>query len=191
MTEEKGEPFWALASPLGGTGFAMTVWVVGFVFSGIVMPSSGIAAAAVNLLIFAGLTQFVAGIIEFRRGSHALGYTHGSYGAFGISTGLLFYTTLGCNIFPFPDPATMAMYWIGWAIITVILAITTIPVSKMFSIALWWLVIVFILFAIGGYSTPILNIGGYLTSALGLYTFYVVAAFSINTSFGKNIIPIK
>jgi succinate-acetate transporter protein len=189
MAEEKSE--WALASPLGGTGFGMAVWTVGFAFSGLIPVGAGLASAAVNLLWFAGFAQFIAAIIEFRRGSHALGYTHGSYGIFGLATGFMFYTTLGTGTFTFPVAAAMAWYWIGWALISVILAVTTIPVSKMFSVDLWWLAIVFVLFAAGSYSILITHIAAWMLIAMALYTWYIVAAFSINTSFGKNIVPVK
>lgn len=180
---------WALASPLGGAGFGMACFTTGFAFTGLFPASEGFAMFLPMVLLYAGVAQFIAGIIEFARGSHGLGFTHGTYGVWGMGTALLFYSQLAGLVPPASGPA-MAVYWIGWAIITAVLVGTTWPISKMFSGALMWLVIVFILFAASTAYAPITPVAGWLTVLLGLYVWYVVAAFSINTSFGRKVLPV-
>ncbi len=181
---------WALASPLGGAGFGMACFTTGFSFTGLFPVSEGFAMFLPMVLLYAGLAQFVAGIIEFARGSHGLGFTHGTYGVWGMGTALLFYTQL-MNIVPAASSPAMAVYWTGWAIITIILTGTTWPISKMFSGALAWLVIVFLLFAGSTVSPGLLPIAAWLTVLLALYVWYIVAAFSINTSFGRQVLPVS
>jgi len=188
MSQEK--EVWALASPLGGTGFAIAVWTVGLAFSGWVDLSTAIAPAIMSLLFFAGMAQFIVGIIEFRRGSHALGFVHGSYGTFGIMTGIMFIITMGLHWFEFPSGLGAAWYWIAWGIISLILTATSWPVSKLFALDLFILAITFFFFAGGAFSEIALRIGAYLCLFLAIFTWYLVAAFSVNTSFGKKVIPV-
>ena len=187
MAEESG---WALASPLGGAGFGMATFTVGFSFTGLYPVNDGFAMFLPMVLMYAGFAQFVAGVIEFARGSHGLGFTHCTYGVWGMGTAIMFYTQF-MKIVPPASPQAMAVYWIGWAIITIILTGTTWPISKMFSGALAWLVIVFLLFAGSTVSPELLPIAAWLTVLLGLYVWYIVAAFSINTEFGRQILPVK
>jgi len=178
----------ALASPLGGMGFAMTCWCVGFSFTGII--PDGFAMALPMALLFAGLAQFIVGFVELARGSHALGVCHGIYGVWGMGTALMFYTTFA-GLVTAASPEAMAVYWSGWAIITVIVAVICWPVSKYFSVVLWVLVADFVLFALASFAPAALPIGAWLTVFTGVICWYVVAAFTINTSFGKTVLPVK
>lgn len=180
----------ALASPLGGCGFAMTCFVTGFTFTGIYPVEEGIAMVLPMMLLFAGISQYIVGILEFCRGNHALGFCHGAYGIWGTGTAVLFYTIFA-GLVPEPTAVAMAIYWAGWAIITCILTASCWPVSKCFATVLAWLAVCFILFSIGAFYPLITQVGGWATIIDGFGAWYCVAAFSINTSFGKNILPIS
>ncbi|MBA7707131.1 Succinate-acetate/proton symporter SatP [subsurface metagenome] len=178
----------ALASPLGGMGFAMTCWCIGFSFTGII--PDGFAMALPMALLFAGLAQFIVGFVELIRGQHALGICHGTFGVWGMGTALMFYTT-SAGLVPAASPEAMAVYWGGWAIITGIIAIICWPVSKYFSLVLWVLMADFVLFLLASFVPEALQIGAWLTVFTGVFCWYVVAAFTINTSFGRPVLPVK
>jgi succinate-acetate transporter protein len=179
----------ALASPLGGSGFGMACLCVGFSFTGIYPVEEGLAMALPMALLFAGLAQFVASILEFCRGSHALGYCHGAYGIWGMGTAIMFYTQLA-GLVPAADATAMAVYWGCWAVLTVIITVTCWPTSKAFAGVLALLVVCFALFSAGAFSPLITKVGAWATVVDGLSAWYCVAAFSINTSFGRKVLPI-
>lgn len=188
MTDNNG---WALASPLGGCGFAMACFTVGWTFSGTFPIAEGVAMSLPMALFFAGLAQFIVGFVELARGVHSLGFCHGTYGVWGIGTAYMFYTGFLGVVTPASAPA-MAVYWAGWAIITTIIAATVYPLSKWFCTALIWLTVCFAVFSIGSglENMSIIHFGGWITMLLGLYTWYVVAAFSINESFERTVLPV-
>lgn len=182
---------WALASPLGGCGFAMACFTVGWTFSGTFPVGEGVAMSLPMALFFAGMAQFIAGMIEFARGVHCLGFCHGTYGVWGIGTAFMFYTGFAGLVNPASAPA-MGVYWAGWAIITAIVAASVYPLSKWFCTALIWLVVCFASFSVGSglQMSSIVHFGGWITMLLGLYTWYVVAAFSVNESFERTVLPV-
>lgn len=177
----------ALASPLGGMGYAFTASITGIAFTGVLGDITGSLTAVLPIMfLFAGFAQFCVGILELVRGQHALGVCHGSYGIWGMATGALFYTQfMGMAA---PPAGAMAAYWFGWALVTLIIATGVWPVSKMFSIVLYWLLVAFVLFAISSWIPVFATIGGWVTLGNGLYCFYVVAAFHINTQWGRPVL---
>lgn len=179
----------ALASPLGGSGFGITCLCVGFSFTGIYPVEEGLAMALSMALLFAGLAQFVAGILEFCRNEHALGYCHGTYGIWGMGTAVLFYTQLA-GLVPAAGASAMAVYWGCWAVLTVIITITCWPTSKWFAAVLALLALCFALFSAGAFFPTITVIGAWATIICGLSAWYCVAAFSFMTSFGRKILPV-
>ena len=177
----------ALASPLGGMGYAFTASITGLTFTGMLGDITGSLTAVLPIMfLFAGFGQFCVGIVELVRGQHALGVCHGSYGIWGMSTAAVFYTQfMGMAA---PPAGAMCAFWIGWLIVTIIISTSIWPVSKMFSGVLILLAIVFVLFAISAFVPVFAVIGGWTCLVDGLYCFYVVAAFNINTQFGRTVL---
>jgi len=185
-----GEPPFALASPIGGAGFGMATFLIGMAYTGLFATNGGLATGFMMAMFFAGLVQGIAGLIELRRGSHALGFTHSIYGAWGLGQGMLV-LGLGAGWLPAPSPAGWATYWFAWAIVTVIVAITIYPTSKWFSYVVWWLAICFLLLTAGQYMTGLLPIFGIALVIDALAAWYVTAAFSINESWGQSVVPVR
>lgn len=190
MSESETAPSWALASPIGGAGFGMATFLVGFAYTGLFPTEGGTATAFMMVMFFAGLAQGVAGLIELRRGSHALGFVHSTYGAWGLGQGMIV-LMLGAGWLSPPSAAGWAIYWAAWGILTLILTVTIYPTSKYFTYVLAWLAVLFFLLAAGQYYQGLLPVFGYGLVIDALAAWYVVAAFSINESWGRNVLPVS
>ncbi len=87
--EERAAVTIADPSTLGLWGFATGTWMAGTVIAG-VFPASGFTATIPVLMIFAGLTQFIAGLFAFRRANVLAATAFCSFGAFNVATAMFF-----------------------------------------------------------------------------------------------------
>ena len=89
MAEQQpaAQPPAADPAPLGLSAFALTTFVFSLVNAGIIAQGSDPSQQIVNLflplaLIYGGLAQLIAGILEFRTGNTFAVAGFGSFGAF-------------------------------------------------------------------------------------------------------------
>lgn len=74
---------------LGLWSFATGTWIVGTVVAGI-FPPVALVAAAPLLIVFAGMSQFIAGLIGFRRADTLAGTAFCAFGSFNVAAGFAF-----------------------------------------------------------------------------------------------------
>lgn len=83
--EERATATIAAPAPLGLWDFATGTWITGTVIAGM-FPPTALTATIPVLLIFAGLTQFIAGLFAFRRANVLSATAFCSFGAFNVLT---------------------------------------------------------------------------------------------------------
>lgn len=83
--EERATATIAAPAPLGLWDFATWTWITGTVIAGM-FPPTALTATIPVLLIFAGFTQFIAGLFAFRRANVLSATAFCSFGAFNVLT---------------------------------------------------------------------------------------------------------
>jgi succinate-acetate transporter protein len=197
-----GQPPAADPAPLGLAAFALTTFVFSLVNAGFIQQGPDPSQQIVNLflplaLIYGGLAQFVAGILEFRTGNTFGVAGFGSYGAFWISLGVMNLMARQGIIAETRLAEAQGWFFLGWAIFTAIMLIATFGLNVGLIVTFALLLLTFILLTIGdlqgGHEGPgriWVIIGGYVGIITAIAAWYVAAADVINDTFGRTVLPV-
>ncbi|HEX5400805.1 MAG TPA: acetate uptake transporter [Pseudonocardiaceae bacterium] len=173
--------------PLGLAGFAGTTLVLSFVNAGIVGAGvvNGVLALAV---FFGGLCQFIAGIMEYRRGNTFGVTAFCTYGAFWLA--FAFYEWFFAK--PNDPPATLGLFLLVFAIVTAFLTISTLRLNGALLAVFVLLTLTYLLLSIGAFasSTGIDKIGGIVGILTAIAAFYASAAIVTNATWNRVVLPI-
>jgi len=187
---------------LGLAAFALTTFVFSLVNAGIIQQGPDPSQQIVNLflplaLIYGGLAQFVAGILEFRTGNTFGVAGFGSYGAFWISLGVMNLMARQGIIAETRLAEAQGWFFLGWAIFTAIMLIATFGLNVGLIVTFALLLLTFILLTIGdlqggheGPGRPWAIAGGYVGIITAIAAWYVAAADVINDTFGRTVLPV-
>jgi len=187
---------------LGLAAFALTTFVFSLVNAGIIQQGSDPSQQIVNLflplaLIYGGLAQFVAGILEFRTGNTFGVAGFGSYGAFWIALGVMNLMARQGIIAETRLAEAQGWFFLGWAIFTAIMFIASFGLNVGLIVTFALLLLTFILLTIGdlmgGHEGPgriWVIIGGYVGIITAIAAWYVAAADVINDTFGRTVLPV-
>lgn len=174
---------------MGLFGFAVGTFIVAYPIAGFV-PIATLTATIPPVLLFAGLAQFIGGLIAFRRNNAFAGTAFCSYGANNvvIATFFLLQTTGAI-------PATagtgalkmLALEMYCFAVISLVLAVAAMRLNLMFTLLLLALVPGFTLPGIvnwyGTAADPFIgHLGGYFLIASAVLAAYAAAAMVINST---------
>jgi succinate-acetate transporter protein len=198
------EPPAADPAPLGLSAFALTTFVFSLVNAGIIQQGSDPSQQIVNLflplaLIYGGLAQFVAGILEFRTGNTFGLAGFGSFGAFWISLAVMNLMARQGIIAETRLAEAQGWFFLAWAIFTAILFIATFGLNVGLIVTFALLLLTLILLAIGdlmgghpagGMAERIATWGGYVGIITAFAAWYVAAAEVINDTFGRAVLPV-
>ena len=204
MTEQQpaAQPPAADPAPLGLSAFALTTFVFSLVNAGIIQQGPDPGQQIVNLflplaLIYGGLAQFVAGILEFRTGNTFAVTGFCSYGAFWIALAVMNLMARQGIIAETRLAEAQGWFFLGWAILTAILLIASFGLNVGLIATFALLLATFILLIIGdlmggpeGPGKIWVNIGGYVGLITALAAWYVAAADVINDTMGRDVLPL-
>jgi hypothetical protein len=187
--------------PLGLLGFGMTTILLNFVHNA---RLGSVDAMILGMgLVYGGLAQVIAGILEFRKGN-----TFGTV-AF-TSYGLFWWSYVFINLLPrsyffvgYESPSNEAMmaYFILWGLFTLIMFFGTLKTNRALQTVFMTLAILFFLLGIKSgllaYTsmtssdlelfTRIIGIEGIIT---GFSAFYLALAEVLNEVHGKTVLPV-
>jgi succinate-acetate transporter protein len=142
-------------------------------------------------LFYGGLTQFLAGMWEFRRGNTFGATAFSSFGAFWLS-----YYLLTVQIAPTLAHAPEANKAVGlfllvWAVFTAYMSVAALRVSGAVLGVFVALTLTFALLSAGEFatSTDITRIGGWLGLVTAVLAWYASFAGVISFTFGREIVP--
>lgn len=185
--------------PLSAFAFAFSVTTIGLFDTGILTAATATTLLLATLFGIGAIGLFIGGMWEYRAGE-LFG------GTFGLGySGFLFSTALFFKFFYGPLIASaglnnanhvLAAWYIMWALFTAVFAISARTIAwaavAPFTLAFLTLVVLSVpLF--GGTSTwaaDVTRAGGWVALADGFTAGYLGCALVMNTSYGKNILPL-
>ncbi len=177
------------AGALGLLGYGMTGALLGLANAGLIEVGSMILAM---VIFYGGIAQFVAGLMEWKKGNTYGMVAYASYGLFWFSFGaLLLLPVLGLAKTT-GGPGAMAAYLALWGIFTTILFIGSLKMSKALQFVLGTLALLFFLLAVGSATgnSVFTVIGGYVGIISGFAAIYTALAPVLNDIYGRNIAPL-
>ena len=166
--------------PLGLFGFAMTTVLLNIHNAGFFPVNSMIMGMGV---FFGGGAQFVAGVMEWKKGNNFGSIAFMSYGAFWLT---LVFTWLA------PDGNAMGCYLGMWGLFTLINFLQTLKGNLVGKLLFGSLTLLFLLLAAGNFtgSQSILHFAGWTGIICGFIAFYEASAIMINQKYEKAILPL-
>jgi len=182
---------YANPGPLGLMGFGMTTVLLNIHNAGFYPVNSMILAMGI---LYGGLAQIIAGILEFRKGN-TFGVT-----AF-ISYGFFWLTLVGIWVFPTmgwgpkadgPSESFMGWYLFMWGIFTFYMFIATLNSNKAIQFVFLSLTVLFFLLAVRDWTGSALigTIAGWEGIVCGASAIYLAMAEVLNEKFGKEVVPV-
>lgn len=180
-------------SPLGLWGFATGTWMTGTIIAGL-FPESAFSAVIPVLLVFAGLTQFIAGLFAFRRVNVLAATAFCAFGAFNITTAL-FFALQSSNVLTMSGAPVVLQGFLleSFGFIALTLTIAAFRTNAALVLVLGTLCIGYVLAGIhnmcGGFSI-VSETGGWFLIASAALAFYMGAALVVNSSWNKTVLPI-
>jgi len=175
-------------APLGLLGFAMTTILLNIHNAGGFALGSTILAMGLTI---GGISQVIAGVLEWKKNNTFGTTAFCSYGFFWISLVLVIclpkigYATA-------PDKNEMSAYLALWGLFTIFMFIGTLRLNVALQLVFGSLTILFFLLAIGDFteSKNLKIIAGYEGILCGLLAFYTSMAQVLNEVYGKTVLPL-
>jgi len=195
------EPQVADPAPLGLAAFALTTFIFSLVNAGIIVQGENPAQQIINLylplaLVYGGLAQLLAGLLEFRN-QNTFGLTgFVSYGAFWIGLATMNIFARQFDIAPSQLATAQGWFFLGWAIFTAIMLVAAFGLNAGLIVTFVLLLATFVLLAAGDLSggpeeaPGIIHLAGYVGIATAIAAWYVAAADVINDTLGRTVLPV-
>lgn len=177
--------WWANPAVVGLMGFALTTMATGLHNVGYWGAGPTLALA----LAYGGTAQFIAGIVDLRKGSIFGGSAFMSYGAFWWSLFLLLYVQPKTGI-PAGHPEELG-FFVMWTLFTFAFCLAVQRVGKYLAVLFWLLLLAFILLdlvVVGKLPAPV---AGWEILIVGLLAFYIAMATLVNTVYGRKVLPLS
>ena len=177
--------WWANPAVVGLMGFALTTMATGLHNVGYWGAGPTLALA----ITYGGTAQFIAGIVDLRKGSIFGGSAFMSYGAFWWSLFMLLYVQPKTGV-PAGHPEQLG-FFLMWTLFTFAFCIAVLRVGKYLAVLFWLLLLAFILLdlvVVGKMPAPV---AGWEILIVGLLAFYIAMATLVNTVHGKKVLPLS
>ncbi|WP_330329620.1 acetate uptake transporter [Streptomyces sp. NBC_00536] len=177
--------------PLGLAAFALTTFVLSLFNSGLI-PNAALSAVVLPLALFyGGLAQFVAGIMEFRRGNTFGTTAFVSYGAFWMS--FAGYVKFVVPTLP-ADQAHIATGWflVAWFVFTASMSIAAMKLDVAHRLLFVSLALTFLFLALGDLTevTALGHTGGFLGLLTAGIAWYISLAVVAEDTWGRKVLPL-
>ena len=176
-------------SPLGLIGFGFTTIMLSFANVTLFDLNSMIIGLG---LFYGGMTQFVAGVYELKKGNTFSGTAFCSYGAFWLSFCLMATGSPILGVEP-PDYKAEGIFLLFWAVFTGFMFIGTLKHGHItLKLILLTLTFTFLILAIGAFakSKTVTKVGGGFGFLCGGIAFYTAVAEVIDGEQGYTFMPI-
>jgi succinate-acetate transporter protein len=177
--------WWANPAVVGLMGFALTTMATGLHNVGYWGAGPTLAMA----LAYGGTAQFIAGIVDLRKGSIFGGSAFMSYGAFWWSLFLLLYVQPKTGV-PAGHPEELG-FFLMWTLFTFAFCLAVGRIGKFLAVLFWLLFLAFVLLDLvvtGKIPAPV---AGWEILVVGLLAFYIAMATLVNTVYGKKVLPLS
>ena len=178
------------AAPLGLAAFALNLFIIAMSFTG-VLPAKLVPLFLASGLAFGAIEAWV-GVHEYRMGSAFTGIVFGSFGAFWLSTGLLFLLiNTGTLVFGTAFQKAMGLYFLAWTLLLAYLVIGSAFVGMVAFITFAVTEAALVLFDLWGFKViSSAKPGAWFGVAAALLAFYMSAAFLLNLMAERELLPL-
>ena len=181
---------WGNSGPLALAAFAVTTFMLSMVNAKAV--NAGVEPVVFGVaLMFGGLAQLIAGIIQFRTGNTFGGVLFSSFGAFWLSLFAIvqFYLKL---VPPAQVGHALGLFLYSFGIFTFVMLVASFRTNVVVVVALTTLLLTFILLGAGNYGahTTLIHWGGYLGLVTAGLAGYLACAEVCEASYGRPILPL-
>jgi succinate-acetate transporter protein len=195
--EERQEASMGEPAAMALFGFAVGTFIVAYPIAGFV-PASTLAATIPPVLLFAGVAQFIGGLVAFRRNNAFAGTAFCAYGANNAVVAMFFLLQAGGTISAAPGSPAMQMLALEmycFAVISLVLAVAATKLNLIFTLLLLALVPGFALPGIANWFgtgvDPFLgHLGGYFLIASAALAAYAAAAMVINSTWHAAVLSL-
>lgn len=176
---------------LGLFGLAIVTFVASSQKLGI---TEGLSYLIPWAIFLGGIAQIIASIFDFKHNNLFGATAFSAYGLFwmGMAGGwLIKLGYFGPELATQVDGAQLGFVFLGYLILSVVLTISTLKMSKAMFLLMALIVVLFIGLALDsfGYGSIWHNIAGYAEMGVALVGFYVLSSKYLNSFFGKTILP--
>jgi uncharacterized protein len=177
--------WWANPAVVGLMGFALTTMATGLHNVGYWSAGPTLALA----IAFGGTAQFVAGVVDLRKGSIFGGSAFMSYGAFWWALVFLLYVQPHTGV-PVGKPEELG-FFLMWTLFTLSFCLVVHRVGTFLAALFWLLLLAFVLLdcVVLGYITA--PVAGWEILLTGLVAWYIATATLVNTVSGKKVLPLS
>jgi uncharacterized protein len=177
--------WWANPAVVGLMGFATTTMATGLHNVGYWAAGPTLAMA----IAFGGTAQFIAGIVDLRKGSIFGGSAFMSYGAFWWSVFFLLFVQPKGGVAAGPHEALG--FFLMWTLFTFAFCVAVQGVGKFLAVLFWLLFIAFVLLDgvfLGKVPAPV---AGWEIFITGLVAWYIAMATLANTVYKRKVLPLS
>jgi len=185
-----GGTAWGNSAPLALAAFAVTTFMLSMVNAHLVNAAVTPVVFGVAFM-FGGLTQLIAGIIQFRTGNTFAGVLFSTFGAFWLSLFAI------AEFFLKDVPAAQAGHALGlflfaFGIFTVWIFVASFRTNAVVVVALAALAVTFFVLGAANYggSTGLLRAGGYLGLVVAALAAYLSCAELCEASYQREVLPV-
>jgi uncharacterized protein len=181
---------WGNSAPLALFAFAVTTFMLSMVNADWI--AKGVEPVVFGVaLMFGGLTQLIAGIIQLRVGNTFAGVLFSGFGAFWLSLFAIAQWFLKA-VPPAQVGHALGLFLYGFGIFIVIMFATSLRTNAVVVVALGILVFAIFALAAGNYGahTTLIHWGGYTGLAAAACAFYLALAELCESSYGRALVPI-
>jgi uncharacterized protein len=190
---ETGAATWGNSAPLGLAAFAVTTFMLSMINTGIV--NAGVEPVVFGVaLMFGGLAQLIAGVIQFRTGNTFTGVLFGTFGAFWLSLYAI------AEFFLKGVPAAqvghaLGLFLIAFGIFTFWIWIASFRTSIVTVVALADLAATLFVLGAGNYGgggaiTTTVKVGGVLGLIVAFLAAYLSCAELCEGAYGRSVLPV-
>jgi succinate-acetate transporter protein len=185
MTIEPGmhREWWANPAVVGLMGFATTTMATGLHNVGYWGAGATLALA----IAFGGTAQFIAGVVDLRKGSIFGGSAFMAYGAFWWALFVIDYVLPKTGV-P-ADPNALLGFFLMWTLFTLSFFVASFKVGNHLAVLFGLLLLAFVMLdgvLIGRISAVVTGWEIFLT---GLVAWYIATAILVNGVYGRKVLP--
>lgn len=196
--EERAAVTVADPSTLGLWGFATGTWMTGTIIAG-VFPATAFTAVIPVLLVFAGITQFIAGLFAFRRTNVLAATAFCAFGAFNVATAMFFGMQATGVLGTTGAPIVLQGFLLeSFGLIAFALTIAALRTNAALVLTLGALTAGYVLAGIpnlvDGFGQPgwmvVQAVGGWFLVASAALAFYTGMALVVNSTWHRTMLPL-
>lgn len=157
--------------------------------------TSGLSFVLPWAIFLGGVAQLIASMFDFKHNNLFGATAFSAYGLFWIGMAMSWLIKLGCfgeTLAQAVDVKQLGFVFIGYMILSIVLTISGLKMSKAMFVLLFLIVILFLGLALDAFGCGHVwhAVAAYSELAISLLTFYVLSAKYLNSFFGKEIVPV-